>query len=578
MSLISYASSPLKALSVPTLESGKEIIADDFLRFRGGPAEAKTEFRLKRDHENLYLRVICFEPAEIRTQEKRNDWSLCENGDRLEIFFGAMEPVPWLIQFVAGAGGGRCDNMGFPDQWSVEVKTEEGLWKADFIFPIRLFRMDNLSIGFNICRYSEARKEAVTWCNLIQKFHEAENFGSLLMDDYSRILFAETGIYPEKELSRTEFETEINRCLIPAPEILSGPWISNPSETGMTVSFRSAGFCGAFLEYRPKQNSDWIRIPFDCQNGILFRNRKIHTIHLRELLPGTEYQYRIVTVHPLTGEQKTGTAYGFTTLDMEKTSFSFSAISDIHSSVERLHRQIGLERTKRGDFLVNIGDYLSCACGEESYFKGFLDAEAEWCRKNAKPLIFARGNHEQIGTFAGLYQDILPQPDGKTYYTFRHGGVFFLALDAGNDKPDDSSGFFHNSKMLEEERQWLKEIVRSEEYRSARWRIVLIHMPPRDAQYDAQAAESLISLMPEADLILSGHIHRYLTISPDDGICFYKKEGLRETVPVKPPCPVVANSTDTVIHLDISEHVIELEVTDQFGTPVDRMTLKPRNV
>ena len=96
MSLITYASSALKALSVPA--DGKEVRADDFSRFRGGKPGAKTEIIFSRSKTELFLEVICHEPAEIRVKVSTNDWSIFEDGDRLEIFFGTLTVDPWLIQ------------------------------------------------------------------------------------------------------------------------------------------------------------------------------------------------------------------------------------------------------------------------------------------------------------------------------------------------------------------------------------------------------------------------------------------------------------------------------------------------
>ena len=574
MSLISYASSEFKALSVPLDQCGAGVMANDFSRFHGGVPEGKTEMRLSRSREELFLQVRCFEPTGIIVQNA--DQSVFSN-DRLEIFFGAMEPEPWLIQFIVGAGGCQWDNMGFSGRWKSVVKVEKGFWTADMVFPLSLFRMNNLSVGFNICRYATERDEFSTWCTLKNKFHEPENYGLLLMDDYSRVLFSETGVYPEKELTRTEFESSISSLRIPANTLQCKPWVSNPAAAEMTISFQTVGYCGAFLEYRRIGSEQWIRLPFNCRNGILIRNRKTHILNLTGLHPGTTYQYRVCTLHPMTSQELISPVYEFTTLDAEKNSFSFSVVSDIHSKPETLSKLIENEKTIQSDFLVNLGDFLSCACGTESYLKGIIDTESQWCCRHGKSLVFVRGNHEQIGLFAGIYQDLLPHPSGKTYYSFCHGNVFFLALDAGNDKPDDQAGLFHNAEMLEEERNWLQNISKSDAYRSAGWRIVLIHMPAVNSRYDSFAADSLLRLLPEADLVLAGHLHRYFTIEPGANVCDFKRENRRINIEHKPrQCLVAGNDTDTIIHLDVSESRIELNVRSEDGTFTDHLVINPR--
>lgn len=572
MSLISYASSKIQALSVPF---GKDAISvDDFSRFHGGVPEGKTEMKFSRSRTELFLEVICHEPAEIHDQNKANDWSIFNKGDRLEIFFGASEPEPWLIQFVVGAGGGREDNKGKFDLWDAKVEVGEGFWKANIVFSLSMFKMNNLFTRFNLCRFSEARNEYVTWSDLARIFHEVENYGLLLMDDYSRVLFAETGCYPEKELSRAEFEAEFNERLIPAQSIQHGPWVTNPSDTGMTVSFGSAGYCGAFLEYRLADAGEWTRVSFDFRDGILLRNKKHHVIHLNGLKPAAKYQYRVITLHPITVEEMVSDVFEFSTLDLSKKSFSFTAVSDLHSNIKTVQALLSGKNLDESDFLVNIGDYLACTCGEESYYNGFLDLEADWCRKNGKSLVFVRGNHEQVGTFAGLYQELLPHPAGKSYYTFRHGEAFFIALDVGNDKPDDAAGLYNNAGLQEEQRVWLKEVVKQEAYRSARWRIVLIHMPADNDTYDAAAAASLLQLLPEAELILSGHRHRYITIAPGSDVCVLKRENREISGAAKLPALTVANDTDTMLFVNVEEERLAVKVITRDGELIDTQEVR----
>ena len=567
MSLISYASTALKAISVPFGNTPE--VADDFFKFHGGEPEGKMEMKLSRSRTELYLEVICQEPAEIHAQNTNNDWSIFEKGDRLEIFFGALVPEPWLMQFAIGAGGGKADNRSLDDQWTAEVETGANFWKAKAVFPLSIFHLNNLSVYFNVCRYAEARKEFSCWTNLARGFHEVENYGLFLLDDYSKVYFAETGIYPEKELTRTEFETEMEKLRVPAHKIQHGPWITNPTQTEMTVSFGSAGNCGAFLEYRQKGSEEWTRLAFDRKNAILIRNRRIHIRHLQDLKPGTDYQYRVITLHPITMQENISEIYEFRTLETERKTFTFTAFSDLHSNTGRVRKLLEKDALKKSDFLINIGDLLSSACGDDSFYNGFLDLEADWCKETGKPLVFIRGNHEQIGSFAGLYQELLPHHSGKTYYSFRQGDTLFIALDAGNDKPDDEAGIHKNQAMIQEQQEWLKELSQTEEYRNAKWRIVLIHMPVYKRRYDSDMAYSMIRLIPETDLILSGHLHKYFTVEPETGVCFFKQENRTSISEDKLPTLTIANDTDTLLQVDVTETHLTVRAIDTNGEVID---------
>ena len=574
MSLISYASAPLKALSVPA--NGEYVHADDFTKFHGGEPGAKTEIKFTRSRTELFLEVICHETAEVRIGSAEDDWRIFDSGDRLEIFFGSLTVNPWLMQCAIGAGGGHADNTGRTGEWRATVEVGADYWKANAVFPISMFITNNHYTYFNICRYSEARKEYVTWMDLDTKFHEVENYGMLLFDDYSRVYFAETGVYPEKEFTRSEFEAAMEKLRIPAHDIQHGPWVSNASDNGMTVAFGSAGNCGAFLEYRPAGTDEWNRLPFERRDGLLIRNRLVHVLHLQGLQPAATYEYRVITLHPVTLKENIGNIYTFKTLDPARKEFTFTAFSDLHASVKRISNLLRQDALKKSDFLINIGDLLSCACGLESYYKGFLDLESKWCQNTGKSLYFVRGNHEQIGTFAGLYQDLLPHPAGKSYYTFRQGDTLFIALDAGNDKPDGDSGLFSNDAMIQEQQEWLKELSKTAEYRHARWRIALIHMPVYKRRYDSDAAFSLLRLIPETDLILSGHLHRYFTVEPETGVCFFKRENLTMVSPDTLSALTIANDTDTLLQVDVTEDHLTVNVIEQYGNVIDTLRIDPK--
>lgn len=574
MSLISYASTALKALSVP-LDS-VPVQSDDFFKFHGGDPVGKTEIKLSRSRTELFLEVICQEPEEIHAQNTDNDWSIFDKGDRLEIFFGTLDPEPWLMQFAIGAGGGKADNRDLDDRWTADVETGANFWKANIVFPLSIFKLNNLSVYFNVCRYAEARKEYSCWTNLVRGFHELENYGLLLLDDYSRVYFAETGIYPEKEMSRSEFETEMEKLRIPAHRIQHGPWVTNPTETELTISFGSAGNCGAFLEYRKAGTEEWNRLAFDRRNAILDRSRRIHVHHLQNLQPGTRYQYRIITLHPITCQENFSEIYEIKTLDQGTKNFTFTAFSDLHSNTGRVRSLLSQDALKKSDFLVNIGDFLSCACGDDSFYNGFLDLEAEWCKANGKPLVFIRGNHEQIGSLAGTYLDLLPHPTGKTYFSFRHGEVFFIALDAGNDKPDDEVGLFRNAEMIREQQDWIRELSETEDYKNAKWKIVLIHMPVYERRYDSDAAYSMIRLLPDIDLVLAGHLHKYFTVEAETGVCDFKQEKRKTISPDKLPALTIANDTTTLLQVDVSEEQITINAVDVSGNIIDTQTVKEK--
>lgn len=577
--IVSYFSKRYKAVAVPIR---KEAVVKDIFQYKTEmKPEGRTELRLRYDAESLFLAVSCFEPdASLVRAENRQDGMGIWSGDMIEIFFGAIEPVPWLLQLGVGAGGGRFDSRGDYGLWEASTSRDSAGWYADIRIPLSLLRLHNLSLGFNLCRQAVARKEFSSWAELEHKFHEPENFGELLFSDYDTAFFAKTGIPCAEKLSRNEFEKKISEFFIPAEKLLHGPFLSNPSPDSMTVSWETAGMSGAVLEYRKKGREEWISLPVSHRNGVLRRNERFHSVHLSGLENGTDYEYRMVNWSPLLKKQETvpaGKLFSFRTLDTGKKEFTFALCSDIHSDTNILKQFMRLPFVKRTDFFVDLGDMLSCMCGPDAFYEGFLDIQTELYAKE-KPLVFVRGNHEQIGIFSADYTRMMNHPSGKTYYAFRHGNVCFLALDGGNDHADDADGIYRNTEMIAEERKWLEKVVKSELFRTASFRIALLHMPPYNDEYDSSAGMSLLGGLFKKDplhLLISGHVHHYFRMNPFSGECTTKnKTAQMKNTPVL-PFTVVANDTTTVLLVKASPDSLKIRVVKADGNPVDEFTILP---
>ncbi len=132
------------------------------------------------------------------------------------------------------------------------------------------------------------------------------------------------------------------------------------------------------------------------------------------------------------------------------------------------------------------------------------------------PLFMARGNHENRGQWGTHYMDYFPTSSGTPYYTFRSGPAFCIVLDGGEDKPDSdirNLDLMISDPYREQEAEWLRGVVSSEEFRSAPVRIVFLHMPPSPKGWHggAEISRLFVPILNQAgiDLMLSAHIHGY---------------------------------------------------------------------
>jgi hypothetical protein len=113
----------------------------------------------------------------------------------------------------------------------------------------------------------------------------------------------------------------------------------------------------------------------------------------------------------------------------------------------------------------------------------------------------------------------------------------------------------------DEQVEWLKEVVKSEEFRTAPFKIITCHMPPFGGWHgEVEVAQKFIPILEQAgaDIMLCGHLHRYV----------HKKAGESAAF------PVVVNSNDTVLKAVVDGQVMKVEVLGMDGKVVDKFEIK----
>jgi len=94
-------------------------------------------------------------------------------------------------------------------------------------------------------------------------------------------------------------------------------------------------------------------------------------------------------------------------------------------------------------------------------------------------------------------------------------------LETGEDKADCHpaySGLTDFAGYRAKEKEWLAQEVRSEAFRSARFRVVFMHMPPfsaqggtprNEGQADCYASFAPLLNQVKVDLLVTAHTHRF---------------------------------------------------------------------
>ena len=372
----------------------------------------------------------------------------------------------------------------------------------------------------------------------------------------------------------------------PSVRIAGGPWLQQPTDEGFTVVWTTTLDAAAWVEVAPDDGSHFYAAErpryYDTHIGRR-RTGRLHRVRVDGLEPGRTYRYRLMQQAVLADEGNRrvvlGEGYGSdilkhapypaATTDPQCGELEFWMVNDIHGRDSVFRRLIGAAPERKPDFVCLNGDLLNSIESSQALFDGLLRSASELLAPAGIPLVVTRGNHDGRGSYAPHWLDLFPTPTNESYYLFRQGPVCFLVLDGCEDKPDSDIRYYGlaaSDAYRAQEAAWLERTVRSEEFRSAEYRIVLIHMPP-DAEgwYGCrETARLFVPILNRAgiDLMLCGHYHRL----------DYIDDGSRGT-----DFPILVNSDRDRVAVTAGPQGIGIEVTDTSGKTIRRHRIGKRN-
>ena len=363
-------------------------------------------------------------------------------------------------------------------------------------------------------------------------------------------------------------------------DIIHGPYLQAITESSAAVVWFTNKNCVSRVEYAPAAapcDGNETKVAFASHHGLVDANTRFHRIPLIGLKPGGRYRYRVVSreivkfdpYEVVYGDTIAEGPYHVQTWNPQKAGFSFCVVNDIHENAARLDSLLNQVPLDRQDMVFLNGDMIDHWTRENQPFDGFLDLCVRRFARTA-PMVYVRGNHETRGALARGLLDFFPTPNGRHYHAFRHGPVAFLILDSGEDKSDSNkeySGLVDFDAYRAQQTQWLRLAVQDESFRTARYRVVLVHMPPstNPRAYGASQVHTLWSpILNEAsiDLVLCGHTHRLAWIDPNESANRY---------------PILINAPDTVVQVDVSDRRLGVTVKKADGQVVHEVALKPRS-
>ena len=361
-----------------------------------------------------------------------------------------------------------------------------------------------------------------------------------------------------------------------------GPWVVGVTETEMTVVWTSTDRCMGWVEVAPDDGTSFYaeeRPRYD--EDFMGRHvvSAVHHVRITGLKPGTSYRYRIYQQgvddsghNPVPSGYISASnvysqkPYAIRTMDAEKEDCTFTMVNDIHGRDSMMLALTKGLKEQKPDFVVFNGDMVSFMGSVEDIETGFMTRATETFATDV-PLVYVRGNHETRGPGFSEYLNLFPTPTNTPYFTFRQGPVAFVVLDSGEDKPDSDieyGGTAAYDAYREQMAEWLKEAVKSEEFRSAPVKIALLHFPfDKGVGWygNNELKRLLLPTLNEAgiDVMLCGHTHSY---------------SYRDVGSVDNNFPILVNSNNDKVNVRATKSQIDMEVVDATGKVLHRHTVK----
>ncbi|MCK4999539.1 MAG: metallophosphoesterase family protein, partial [Anaerohalosphaera sp.] len=235
--------------------------------------------------------------------------------------------------------------------------------------------------------------------------------------------------------------TIIANHAVSAINIVVGPYLQTPTETSITVMWITDVKSTAEVEFG--LTDKLAKKAVSTHDGQIDANSTIHRITIKGLKPNTKYNYRVTSTEIIKyepykvtfGQKNQSRTFTFTTLDTAKPDCSFVVFNDIHDNVKTLQGLVAMANKKPYEMIFMNGDVINDPGSETQIIEKFLKPSTDLFASRI-PFILARGNHEIRGEFSRLLKNYVDTPNDKYYFSFKHGPVYFVVMDCGEDKED----------------------------------------------------------------------------------------------------------------------------------------------
>ena len=297
------------------------------------------------------------------------------------------------------------------------------------------------------------------------------------------------------------------------------PYLQNPVGNGITVMWETTVPAYCWVEYGT--DTTQLKRARTIVDGQVVCNNYLHKIRIDGLQPGQKYYYRVCSQEILLyqaykkvfGNTAQSAFSEFTLPATDTDSFTAVVFNDLHQHTQTFRALCQQIKNVNYDFVVFNGDCVDDPV-DHNQATSFISELTEGVCGGRIPTFFMRGNHEIRNAYSIGLRDHYDYVGDRTYGSFNWGDTRIVMLDCGEDKPDDHwvyYGLNDFTQLRNEQVDFLKKELSSKEFKKARKRVLIHHIPLYGNDGKNLCANLWTKLLEKApfNISLNAHTHKY---------------------------------------------------------------------
>ena len=297
------------------------------------------------------------------------------------------------------------------------------------------------------------------------------------------------------------------------------PYLQNPVGNGITVMWETTVPAYCWVEYGT--DTTQLKRARTIVDGQVVCNNYLHKIRIDGLQPGQKYYYRVCSQEMLLyqaykkvfGNTAQSDFSEFTLPATDTDSFTAVVFNDLHQNTQTFRALCKQIKNLNYDFVVFNGDCVDDPV-DHNQATAFISELTEGVRGDRIPTFFMRGNHEIRNAYSIGLRDHYDYVEDKTYGSFNWGDTRIVMLDCGEDKLDSHwvyYGLNDFTQLRNEQVDFLKKELSAKEFKKAKKRVLIHHIPLYGNYEKNLCADLWIKLLEKApfNVSLNAHTHKY---------------------------------------------------------------------